>query len=280
MTTQIIITAGGTSEPIDAVRRITNTSTGSLCAGIYDALADDIGTRRESGWEIPSFQVHYVVSVSAVRPRPRESLPISFYPVTSVASVETALGDIMAKHRISYFIHGMAVSDFTKGYLIGRDTLADELAAAAYTAAACRAQPDRESIRAAITRVLERPERYMDSKAKVSSGSELMLSLVRTSKIIQKIKRWDPSVFLVGFKLLKNVTEEELVRAASELAEKNRCDLVLANDAARISRDGHFGLLVKEGRVVGRYAAKREIACGIAGRIMADALQKKEAKTI
>ncbi|MPM10431.1 hypothetical protein SDC9_56763 [bioreactor metagenome] len=279
MTTHIIITAGGTSEPIDAVRRISNTSTGSLCACIYDALADNIGARAESGEKIPPFQVHYVVSASAVRPQPRENLPVSFYPVTSVASVETALEDIMAKHRISYFIHGMAVSDFTKGYLIGRDTLADELAAAAFGAICC-GHADRESIRAAISRVLEHPERSMDSKTKVSSQSELMLSLVRTQKIIGKIKRWDPSVFLVGFKLLKNVTEEELVSVASELAAKNRCDLVLANDAARISKDRHFGLLVKGGRVVGRYATKREIACGIAGQITTSALQGKEGKTI
>lgn len=265
----IVMTAGGTSEPIDGVRKISNTSTGSLSACIYEALADYIGAHAaELGagtGEAPAFLVHYVVSATAVRPEARGDLPIVFYPVTDVKSTEVALEALLTEHKVSYVIHAMAVSDFTRGYLIEREVLADELAAAA---AKCSAG-GQEALRETIARVLAHPAGALRPEAKVGSGSELMLSLVKTPKLIGKIKQWDPSVFLVGFKLLKNVSEEELVRVASELAEKNGCDLVLANDVSRIDADRHFGLLVQNGRVADRFQTKREIAAGIAAHMLA-----------
>jgi len=265
--THIIITAGGTSEPIDGVRRISNTSTGRLCACIYEALSDHIGAhaaqpgRRDD--KEPGYTVHYVVSATAVRPEPRENLPVFFYPVSDVESVLSALKELTEKYEIAYVIHAMAVSDFTRGYLIEREVLVGELAAAVERALAEGRERRTDAVRNSIAQVMAHPAGALAPQAKASSRSELILSLVKTPKVIDRIRQWAPSAFLVGFKLLHGVPEETLVQVADALAEASGCNLVLANDASRIGADGHFGLLVKEGAVAGRFETRREIADGI-----------------
>jgi phosphopantothenate--cysteine ligase len=234
----ILITAGGTVESIDGVRKISNTSTGSLCACIYEALADYLATAAGTpGHCGRGFTVHYVVSETATRPEVREGLPITFYPVTDVKSVEAVFEKLMAEYSVGYVIHGMAVSDFTKDYLIEREELVCELAYALEKAD--RENLSGEAVQALVRAVLEHPERRYDDSLKVRSKADLMLSLKRTPKLIEKIRKLSPDAFLVGFKLLKGVPEEELIRAAAELSERNGCSLVLANDLDNIRSGRH-----------------------------------------
>lgn len=170
------------------------------------------------------------------------------------------------------------MSDFTTGYLASRQALAEELAAAAEKAAlAGPGSPGMKSLRQTVADILEHPDCALSCDKKVSSGEELILSLVKTPKLIGLIKKWDPSVLLVGFKLLRNVSEQELTEVACALADHNGCDLVLANDLARITAESHFGMLICGGAVVGRYGTKREIAAGIARHVL-DSIGK-EGKT-
>ncbi|SHI02688.1 phosphopantothenate-cysteine ligase [Sporobacter termitidis DSM 10068] len=260
----IVITAGGTSEAIDGVRRIGNTSTGSLAACIYEALSEHLAAHKSG-----AFTVHYVVSETAARPEIKENLPVTFYPVTDVKSVEAVLEQLLTGYKADYVIHAMAVSDFTKGYLAGREALAEELSETLEEALSRdRGGMSGEKLRALVRGVLERPACRLDGPSKVRSAEDLMLSLVRTPKLIEKIKQWSPGSFLVGFKLLKGVDEEALVRVAAGLSEKSGCDLVLANDMDRIGADRHEGLLLKGRRVVGSYGTKKEIAAGIAGHML------------
>jgi phosphopantothenate-cysteine ligase len=265
----ILISAGGTAESIDGVRKISNTSTGSLCVCIYEALADylvaaaDTPEHRGCG-----LQVHYVVSETAVRPEIRKDLPITFYPVTDVKSVEATLCRLMTEYSIGYVIHGMAVSDFTKDYLIEREELVCELAETIEKAN--RENLAGDALRALLRAVFEHPERRLDVSAKVRSTADLMLYLKRTPKLIDKIKKLSPDAFLVGFKLLKGVPEEELIRAAAELSEKNGCGLVLANDLNSIRNGQHEGLLLKGNNVIERYHTKKEIAAGIVKHMLAE----------
>ena len=260
----ILITAGGTCEAIDGVRQISNTSTGSLCAHIYEALAGFADASSGPDKSSPEFRVHYVVSEKAMRPAVKESLPVTFYPVTDVKSVEAVLDKLMTEYEIGYVIHGMAVSDFTKDYLIEREVLVCELADTLKNA--LDENPNSlsgENLRVLIRDTLKQPEHSLDVSTKVASKADLMLSLKRTPKLIEKFKKLNPDCVLVGFKLLKAVSEAELVRVASELSDKNGCDLVLANDMNKIRGDRHEGLLIKSNKVVGRYTTKKEIAEGI-----------------
>lgn len=265
----ILITAGGTAEAIDGVRQISNISTGKLCALIYEALSEYLAARTDAiNIMSPGYMVHYVVSGVAVRPEKKENLPISFYTVTDVKSVETVLNKLLKEHQIAYAVHGMAVSDFTKDYLIEREELVRELARALENNVEKLAG---EKLRMLIRSVIESPAQTLDTTKKVHSDTELMLSLRRTPKLIEKIKQLSPETFLVGFKLLKGVSEDELIHASAGLAEKNGCDLVLANDMDKIRNGRHEGLLIKGSHVVGRYGTKKDIAAGIAGHMLGGA---------
>lgn len=258
----ILITAGGTVESIDGVRKISNTSTGNLCACIYEALADYVTETAEmTGGANREFLVHYVVSETAVRPQMREGVPLVFYPVSDVRSVEIMLKKVMSEYAINYVIHGMAVSDFTKDYVIEREALVGELADTLEQAAIKELSGD--ALRALLRQVLAAPARQLDASAKVRSDADLVLAMKRTPKLIDTIKTCSPNAYLVAFKLLKGVSEEHLVHVASELSEKSGCDLVVANDLKKIRTDTHEGLLVRDRKVIGSYHTKREIARGI-----------------
>ena len=71
-----------------------------------------------------------------------------------------------------------------------------------------------------------------------SNEDNLIIKLKRTPKIISIIKSISPSTFLVGFKLLDNVSREKLLDTAIKLRDKNKCDLVVANDLNTIRNGG------------------------------------------
>lgn len=263
----IVITAGGTVEAIDGVRQISNTSTGNLAACIYEALADRVASRQSGHGGRTGFMVHYVISESAVKPEVKACLPIKFYSVTDVRSVETILEKLLTGFEICYVIHSMAVSDFTKDYLVRREALAGEITEAVISALENKKASTQE-LKILVEEIMKSPSCALDTSVKADSQSDLILALKKTPKLIEKIKEWRPEAFLVGFKLLKGVSEQELIMTAAELAEKNGCDLVLANDMNKITKDTHVGLLLKGHEVIGRYSTKSEIAEGIARHML------------
>lgn len=266
----ILITAGGTVEPIDAVRQIHNTSSGSLCASIYTALAEHLAQEARRGGTSPcGFVVHYVAPETAVRPQAENHLPLHHYPVTDVESVKATLEKLLTDFDIGYVIHGMAVSDFTKDYLIERADMIRDLSEAFETASAVeRDKLTPEMLSEIFGAVLECPSSRLDASTKVSSNADLILSLKRTPKLIDIIKKRCPETFLVGFKLLVGASEAELIAAAAALSNKNGCNLVLANDMNKIHKGRHEGLLIKGTNVLGRYETKKEIARGIAKNML------------
>lgn len=94
---QVLITAGGTSEPIDDVRVITNRSTGKTAARLADYL-------METG-----FQVTYLHSQNAIRPQNQcESLSFE-----SFSDLQSLLTKIIREKHFDYILHAAAVSDYS-----------------------------------------------------------------------------------------------------------------------------------------------------------------------
>ena len=60
----------------------------------------------------------------------------------------------------------------------------------------------------------------------------LKIELVPTKKIINDIKILNPKIFLVGFKLLPKISKSIAIKAASDLTNKTKCDLVVVNSVA------------------------------------------------
>ena len=66
-------------------------------------------------------------------------------------------------------------------------------------------------------------------KGKINSSNKLTLALKSTFKIINRIKKINPDIFLVGFKLEPNLTEKNVFEKSKKLFNHSHCDLVVAN---------------------------------------------------
>lgn len=78
-------------------------------------------------------------------------------------------------------------------------------------------------------------------RGKIVSGiSRLRLDLCPTEKIIDAIKKYDPSVYLVGFKYHPGASREILFREARALARRSKADLVVANTALNYKYRAYF----------------------------------------
>lgn len=98
---KIIITAGGTSERIDDVRSITNTSTGRLGLVIGQHLLTEYGDDIQ--------QLYYVHGLRAQAP---EGDNVTAIPVAGARDLERELQNLLTTEKIDAVIHAMAVSDY------------------------------------------------------------------------------------------------------------------------------------------------------------------------
>ena len=215
----ILITSGGTSEKIDRVRSITNHSTGRLGKIIAETFLDK------------GDQVTLVTTPKAVHPATHPNLTI--VQIENVAELLEALEPLVHTHDV--LIHAMAVSDYTPVYMTGLKAVA--------------ASPD-------MTEFLNKT----NSETKISSQDDIqVLFLKKTPKIISLVKKWNPDIRLIGFKLLVDVSNEELLEIARASLIKNQAEIIVANDLTEISNQEHKAYLVGK-ETVTQAQSKEEIA--------------------
>ena len=94
---KVLITSGGTSEPIDQVRVITNKSTGRTGAIIADYFLDN------------GCEVTYLGSKRGFKPKH----PCSSFDFTTFKSLQDLLQRELQSHEYDLVIHSAAVSDFS-----------------------------------------------------------------------------------------------------------------------------------------------------------------------
>ena len=71
------------------------------------------------------------------------------------------------------------------------------------------------------------------NKISTKDTPELMLKLVATPKIIDKVKEISPQIFLVGFKAEHGVSDEELLGKGRKFIRDSKVDLLILNDVGR-----------------------------------------------
>ena len=159
---KIIITAGGTSERIDDVRTITNSSTGRLGYAIGKAFTEMYGDRLE--------KIYYLHGLRAAFVEHEKVEPIA---VEGVMDLQEKLTQLLENEKIDAVIHAMAVSD----YLVNEVTTLDRI------------------------RGTEDPANKADlSGNKISSDiDDLVIHMKRSPKVINMIKKKSPETALVGF---------------------------------------------------------------------------------
>lgn len=220
MSLHIVITAGGTREPIDEVRCITNSSTGALGLRIANEFL-----RRQ-----PDCKITYICGKGTLAPADNR---VNKVVIGSVADLVSAIENVTPAPDI--FVHSMAVSDYTVDCVFDRETGAQ-----------------------------------YPTGGKISSNiQQPCIALKPTPKVIGMIKKKWPHVFLVGFKLLTHVSEEELFQTAFKLLRKNRCNLVLANDLSKIRNGTHVGMIIFPEKTQKTYYGKEQIALSLVDTILA-----------
>lgn len=67
-------------------------------------------------------------------------------------------------------------------------------------------------------------------KEKISSKRKMLsLTLIPTPKIIERMKRLNPHIFLIGFKWEDRLTKVSIRQKSRQLFQKAQCDLVVVN---------------------------------------------------
>ena len=226
---KIIITAGGTSEKIDNVRKITNSSSGKLGMTIANHLLQ----------ENKNILIYYICSKNSLRPFDNR---IKIIEIDGTIDLKNKVEKLLVNEHIDYFIHSMAVSDYMTDYVTTIEKI-------------------KESIRKSdnIDEAFSNIEIVGGSKIS-SYESNLVIMLKPTPKIISIIKTLSPSTYLVGFKLLDGVSKEELIDVAKKLRDKNRCDLVVANDLSTIRNGEHIAYIIDKDDVIEESHGKNDIA--------------------
>jgi len=243
---QVLITAGGTQEKIDAVRSISNTSTGRLASLIADCFA--VSSRVE--------RILYIAGKNAHIPTTQKA---QVFRITGTRDLEQTIRSVALEHTIDAVIHCMAVSD----YRIARVSTVERIAHSVESA-----QTDKSSNNAHIIQAIQNAPALDTTKKLSSTEPNAVLFLEQTPKIISLFSELTPHAALIGFKLLDNVSHDELIDTAYNLLKKNNCSFVLANDLQSIKGDSHTGYLVAQNKTVERYDTKQEIAGGIAKKIL------------
>lgn len=112
---RILITSGGTREPIDSVRCITNFSTGATGALLAEEFVSD------------GCNVDYVHGTHARLPQVSAETEgsVGMYHVTDVASLKARLLSLLKTNTYDAVVHAMAVSDYKVKHISVDDKLAE-----------------------------------------------------------------------------------------------------------------------------------------------------------
>lgn len=232
----IIITAGGTSEKIDNVRKITNSSTGKL--GM--TIANHILKKNKN------ITIYYVCSKEALKPTDKR---VKIIEIDGTINLKNTIKKLLINNHIDYFIHSMAVSDYMTDYVTTIEKIKKSV-----------------KISNNIDDALKNIEVIGGNKIS-SYEDDLVIVLKPTPKIISIIKKLSPKTYLVGFKLLDSVPKEELIETAKKLRNKNKCDLVVANDLSTIRNGEHTAYIIDKNNIIEEAYSKDDIAEKIARRI-------------
>ncbi len=171
---RILITAGGTREPIDAVRYVGNVGTGATGVG----LAEEAVRRFHT--------VHLLSGVGSAQPASWacQTGLLVCETFTSAADLLARCQELLARYEFDAVVATAAVADYAPVPLEGKLG---------------------------------------------SSLPELIVRLVPTPKIVDRMRGLAPAATLVSFKLESGLAVDELVRRARASMERSGADLAVAN---------------------------------------------------
>jgi phosphopantothenate---cysteine ligase (CTP) len=228
----VLVTSGGTVAPIDDVRQITNASTGRFGA----MIAEEALRRGANVWYL--------------------SPPAALKPFHRLAHFDLDSDDPAAEvRRLAHLRLDWAdVGD--RCFLVPLREPTVENYALLLEAVLKVNKIDVVFLAMAASDYAPEPTR-----GKLSSDEEtLTLRCLKLPKVIRSVRDWSPEAYLVGFKLLSNAPEPELIRQAREACIANRADLTVANDLSTVKAGRHAIHLVRPDHPTETYGPDDSIA--------------------
>ncbi len=209
---RVLLTAGGTREPVDDVRYLSNVATGSLPAAMAEALlcrgfdVDYVygpGAQRpgQLGLDVSLLAPDWAEALAAEQARAQARAAalaagggtLTLHPIQSAADADATLRRVLAQSRPALVACAMAVADYAPRRVAGK--------------------------------LGSRLRRDVDPDAPA-----LTLALDATAKVIDGVREVLPEARLLGFKLLSGADEAAHVEASRALAERSGADWVFSND--------------------------------------------------
>ena len=211
---KVLITSGGTKVPIDSVRHIANMSSGNFGSKIATEIlrnGHEVVFMRRKGSKSP-------MSVNI-------DLMEELYDMYKFSS--------WFNERMGMMSHyGEVVYETFDGYAEKLELLVRE------------ENFDVIILAAAVSDY--GVKNYTDGK--IRSNDSLSIQLKPLPKLISRVKSWSPKSKLVGFKLLVDSTQQQLIEASQKSIDENNCDMVVANDLRDIKNNQHKLLLVRQAK--------------------------------
>jgi phosphopantothenate---cysteine ligase (CTP) len=237
----VLVTSGRTVAPIDDVRQITNASTGRFGS----MIAEEALRRGANVWYL--------------------SPPAALKPFHRLARFDLDSPDPAAEvRRLSHLRLDWADVRDRCHFVPLRDPTVEEYALL------LEAVLKAHKIDVAFLAMAASDYAPEPISGKLSSEeSQLTLRCHRLPKVIQAVRDWSPEVYLVGFKLLSNAHEAELIRQAREACLTNRADLTVANDLKTVRAGRHTIHLVRPDQPTETYGPSDSIAERLVDRTFA-----------
>ncbi|CAM3646610.1 phosphopantothenoylcysteine decarboxylase [Erysipelothrix urinaevulpis] len=146
--------------------------------------------------------------------------------VYGVQDLELEILKILKQEQFSLIVHAMAISDFY------------------------------------IESMYQNNDPLPVGSGKISSDYPVQLTLAPAPKIINHFKQYSEGT-LIGFKLLANASDSDLLNASIEQIKKAKSDFVIANHKEFVSVKNHKAYLCDETGFIQTFTTKEEIAQGI-----------------
>lgn len=199
---KVLVTTGGTIVPIDPVRYIANWSRGNFGTKIVKEFLCN---------------KHDVLQIRA---------KYSAHPFRMTVDENSSLDDVINLTRFIQQYSGQYSQIEYQTCFEYAEILQNSIV---------QYQPDIILLAAAVSDYITTP-----ATTKIRSSEELTIQLSPFTKIISHVREWcGPNTILVGFKLLVDVTDEELIAAARKSVVDNKCDFVLANEFNKLKAGQH-----------------------------------------
>jgi phosphopantothenate-cysteine ligase len=225
---RILITGGPTNEYIDEVMKITNMSSGKVAIQMAENFV-------EGDYEVT------LLLTKTIKYEP-VSDKITLLRFETTDELERAIKTESEYQHYDAVIHSAAVADYKPEFSFRMEDMAYELTT--YVKENSKGVENERELYNDIFNILTNPNCKVNDSSKISSNeSHLTVKLGLTTKIIYNLRKWFPNAFICGFKLLENVSEQELVDAALRVIDKSGVNLVFANDLAEL-RQGNVRRLV------------------------------------